>query len=179
MKSPLSGLQDIRIKLWICTPRRCERSQQDRDCLLSFLIDYLHLSIEGESGQNHASRPVPFFYSSIDITWISACMYVVCLLGRWITFLLFIYFSVWPLYLSLSMTLLRLNRLLLRHLIAAKPTRLIAPASVSAIPVRCATEIRSRRPVQSNANTKQRKNTVNPITQVKKLGAKAGKWNFP
>ena len=107
------------------------------------------------------------------------CMHVVCLsvclLGRWITFfLLFIYFLFWPLYLSLSMTLLRLNRLLLTHLVATKPTRLAIPTCLSSVSIRHATEIRSRRPVQSNVNTKSRKNTVNPIAQVKKLGAKAG-----
>lgn len=48
--------------------------------------------------------------------------------------------------------------------------------SPSTIFIRHATEIRSRRIVPpDNSKSKQRKNTVNPIAQVKKLGDKAGR----
>ena len=73
------------------------------------------------------------------------------------------------------MTLLRYNRLFLSHLISLKQTRLTSPTNFSAIFVRCATEIRSRRPIQTESNSSQRKNTVNPVAQIKKLGSKAGK----
>ncbi|CAF1048281.1 unnamed protein product [Rotaria sp. Silwood1] len=67
------------------------------------------------------------------------------------------------------MSLFRYNRVLLSHLISSKQTRLITPNHCSSIIIRHATEIRSRKPVQKDTNTKQRKNTVNPIAQVKKL----------
>ncbi|CAF1000960.1 unnamed protein product [Rotaria sordida] len=73
------------------------------------------------------------------------------------------------------MSLFRYNRILLSHLISSKPTRLISPNHCSSIIIRHATEIRSRKPIQKDANTKQRKNTVNPIAQIKKLGDKAAK----
>ena len=68
------------------------------------------------------------------------------------------------------MSLFRSNRLLFYHL------RSISHPST--IFIRHATEIRSRRIVPPNeSKTKQRKNTVNPVAQVKKLGDKAGKIN--
>lgn len=70
------------------------------------------------------------------------------------------------------MTLWRSNHLLLSYL---KQTQLLSSTIVSSISVRHATEIRSRRPVQTDSKTKQRKNTVNPVAQIKKLGPKAGK----
>jgi hypothetical protein len=68
------------------------------------------------------------------------------------------------------MSLFRYNRLLL--------SRLISPTQPSSIIIRHATEIRSRKPVKIDTNQKQRKNTVNPIAQVKKLGDKAGRMDF-
>lgn len=68
------------------------------------------------------------------------------------------------------MTLWRSNHLLLSYL---KQTQLLSSTIVSSISVRHATEIRSRRPVQTDSKTKQRKNTVNPVAQIKKLGPKA------
>jgi hypothetical protein len=70
------------------------------------------------------------------------------------------------------MSFIRYNRILLSHLILSKPTRLVIPNHPSSIIIRHATEIRSRKPV------KQRKNTVNPIAQIKKLGDKAGRMDF-
>lgn len=67
------------------------------------------------------------------------------------------------------MSLFRSNRRLLSHL-----RSIISPPST--IFIRHATEIRSRRIVPPNdSKSKQRKNTVNPIAQVKKLGDKAGR----
>ena len=85
-------LQTIRIALYESVSLLGVSS---RDRLPSFLIDRLHLSIGGESGQDRALRSHPFFYSSIDITWIiiNACMSCVsvCLLGRWITFFCYLF----------------------------------------------------------------------------------------
>ena len=64
------------------------------------------------------------------------------------------------------MILFRYNRLLLSHFNAVKPSRLV---------VRHATEVRSRRPVRSDSSTRPRKNTADPVAQIKKLGAKAGR----
>ncbi len=72
------------------------------------------------------------------------------------------------------MSLFRYNRILL----LSKQTRLPIPYHPSSIIISHATEIRSRKIVNSNANPKQRKNTVNPIAQVKKLGDKAGRMDF-
>lgn len=72
------------------------------------------------------------------------------------------------------MSLFRYNRILLYPL----KTRLIIPSQPTSVIVRHATEIRSRKPVQKDANTKQRKNTVNPVAQIKKLGDKAGMMDF-
>ena len=69
------------------------------------------------------------------------------------------------------MTLWRSNHLLLSYL---KQTKLVSPTVVSSILIRHATEIRSRKPVQPDPKAKQRKNTVNPVAQIKKLGPKAG-----
>ncbi|CAF0890940.1 unnamed protein product [Adineta steineri] len=67
------------------------------------------------------------------------------------------------------MSLIRYNRILLSHLTLSKQTRLITPKHPSSIIIRHATEIRSRKIVRNDGNTKQRKNTVNPIAQIKKL----------
>ena len=69
------------------------------------------------------------------------------------------------------MSLFRYNRVLLSHLLISKQP---IPYQPSSIIIRHATEIRSRKIVNTNSNSKQRKNTVNPIAQVKKLGDKAG-----
>jgi len=74
------------------------------------------------------------------------------------------------------MSFIRYNRILLSHLILSKQTRLVIPNHPSSIIIRHATEIRSRKPVKTD--TKQRKNTVNPIAQIKKLGDKAGRMDF-
>jgi hypothetical protein len=76
------------------------------------------------------------------------------------------------------MSIFRYNRILLSHLISSNQTRLIIPTNPSSIIVRHATEIRSRKPIKNDSNPKQRKNTVNPIAQVKKLGDKAGRMDF-
>ncbi len=76
------------------------------------------------------------------------------------------------------MSLFRYNRIVLPHLISSKQRRFIIPTSPSSIIIRHATEIRSRKPIKTDANTKQRKNTINPIAQVKKLGDKAGRRNI-
>jgi hypothetical protein len=67
------------------------------------------------------------------------------------------------------MSFFRYNRILLSHLIPSNQSRFI---------IRHATEIRSRKPIKTDTNSKQRKNTVNPIAQVKKLGDKAGMMDF-
>jgi hypothetical protein len=72
------------------------------------------------------------------------------------------------------MSLFRYNRNLFFHLRLANNPRFIIPTHPSTILIRHATEIRSRKPIQTDSKTKQRKNTVNPIAQVKKLGDKAG-----
>lgn len=72
------------------------------------------------------------------------------------------------------MSFIRYNRILLSHF----QSRLIQPTSSSSIIIRHATEIRSRKPIQNDSKQKQRKNTVNPIAQVKKLGDKAGRMDF-
>lgn len=161
--------------IWVCKPSSCEQPRSTS----FFPYQSPTLVDRGREWSRSCIALSSLFLFVRRHHLNNACMYVVCLLGRWITsFLLFIYFLFWPLYLSLSMTLLRLNRLLLTHLVATKPTRLAIPTCLSSVSIRHATEIRSRRPVQSNANTKPRKNTVNPIAQVKKLGAKAGWMNF-
>jgi hypothetical protein len=76
------------------------------------------------------------------------------------------------------MSLFRYNHHLLFHLRSINHSRLIIPTHPSTIIIRHATEIRSRKPIQTDSKTKQRKNTVNPIAQVKKLGDKAGKMDF-
>lgn len=69
-----------------------------------------------------------------------------------------------------KMSLIRYNHRLFSHLISS--------TCRSSIFIRHATEIRSRKPVENNRNVKQRKNTVNPIAQVKKLGDKAGRLDL-
>ena len=71
------------------------------------------------------------------------------------------------------MSLFRYNRLLLSHSLLTK--QIYHPSSLI---LRHATEIRSRKIVKSDGNSKQRKNTVNPIAQIKKLGDKAGRMDF-
>jgi hypothetical protein len=76
------------------------------------------------------------------------------------------------------MSFFRYNRILLSNLISSNQSRLIIPTNLSSIIIRHATEIRSRKPIKIDTNSKQRKNTVNPIAQVKKLGDKAGMMDF-
>ena len=76
------------------------------------------------------------------------------------------------------MSLFRYNRGLLSYFISFTPTRLISPHYASFVVVRHATEIRSRRPRKIEENTKTRKNTVNPVAQLKKLGKKSGRIDF-
>ena len=76
------------------------------------------------------------------------------------------------------MSLLRYNRHLFFHLRSINHSQLVLPTHPLTNIVRHATEIRSRKPIQTDSKTKQRKNTVNPIAQVKKLGGKAGKMDF-
>ncbi len=83
-------------------------------------------------------------------------------------YLLFIYFSFRSF--QILMFLFRPNRILLSHLLSSNH-----PSSSI---IRHATEIRSRKPIQNDSKPKQRKNTVNPIAQVKKLGDKAGRMDF-
>jgi hypothetical protein len=73
------------------------------------------------------------------------------------------------------MSFFRYNRILLSHLTSPRQTRFIIPNHPSSIIVRHATEIRSRKPVKTDSSPKQRKNTINPIAQVRKLGVKAGR----
>lgn len=76
------------------------------------------------------------------------------------------------------MSFIRYNRFLLSHLISINQTKLVNPTSYSSIIIRHATEIRSRKPISNDSNKKQRKNTVNPVAQIKKLGDKAGRMEF-
>ncbi|UJR27104.1 hypothetical protein I4U23_008404 [Adineta vaga] len=73
------------------------------------------------------------------------------------------------------MSFIRYNRLLFSHLLLSKQSRLITPITPSSIVLRHATEIRSRKVKKIDSNTKQRKNTVNPIAQIKNLGDKAAR----
>jgi hypothetical protein len=76
------------------------------------------------------------------------------------------------------MSLFRYHRILLSHPLFSKQTRLTIPYQPSSIIIRHATEIRSRKIVKTDKNPKQRKNTVNPVAQLKKLGDKAGRMDF-
>jgi len=76
------------------------------------------------------------------------------------------------------MSFFRYNRILLSNLISSNQSKLIIPTNPSSIIIRHATEIRSRKSIKIDTNSKQRKNTVNPIAQVKKLGDKAGMMVF-